>query len=93
MSGSNFVGGQMSPARSHSTKSSSENSQYSIVLRDSQYWFYQRVTYSYFIETLQKLHRDFAKTLQRLCSDPIETLQRLFTDSAEILQRLKTDLG
>ena len=97
---------QTSIARAHSTPLYCKNSEYSIIVRVSQYSivlrdftvlqrtaktsstqpsceihsvnFYQRVTYSYFTETLQKLHRVFTDSTETsLCRDSLQTLQRL----------------
>ena len=91
------------PARTHITKSSCENSQYSQFSRDSMETLQRhhrgstetlRRYYRELTEILHGLYRDSAETPHRLCRDSIETPQKLHIDSAEtpeILQRLSGD--
>ena len=66
------------PARTHITKSSYENSQYSQSSRDS-------------METLQRFHKGFTETLQRYYRELTEILHGLYIDSAETPHRLCRD--
>ena len=63
-------------ARTHSTRSSCENSHYQIVLREFTV-----------LSVLQRLHGNFAETPQRLCRDSMKILQRTCRDSTWAPQR------
>ena len=74
----------MSPARSHSTKSSCKNSQYCIVVRNSPYQIVLRIHNTHSPpETPRRLSRDLAETPQRLYRDSTEILHTLHRDSTQ----------